>query len=225
MAGEAARPRARHFRSIEPGESSPAGPHTPGGWWERPGWAGGTALGGSLSPVGAVTVPQRLQAKGGGEEEATGQSPPAVTALRMRGQARQLLQERGREPEVRGACRRRSRASPGQGRRRGDALQAPGPGAIFHPLSTICHELASEQRALVLHTVPARGPTASSSHAGPRPPLSGPGGGSGKAEAYGGTQRVGGGTESSLPPLSVPEPHPPSYHQWGNRGPELSSID
>lgn len=113
----------------------------------------------------------------------------------------------------------RSRASPGQGRRRGDTVQAPGPGGIFHPLSPICHELASS-RGHSCYIVSARGPTASGSHTGPALHCLAREGALGRP--LGRRRRVGevgGSTESSLHLLSMPEPHPPSMLPVGKLRP------
>lgn len=109
----------------------------------------------------------------------------------------------------------RSRASPGQGRRRGDTVQAPGPGAIFHPLSPICHELTSS-RGHSCYIVPAGGPTASGSHAGPSLHCLARQGALGRQQRVG---EAGGSTQSSLHLLTVPEPHPPSMLSMGKLRP------
>lgn len=148
----------------------------------------------SLSPKG-------FKPREGGREEAAGQSPPAVTALRVCGQARHLLLESGQEPEVRGACPQRSRASPGQGRAGVTFCRPQAPelfSTLYHPSVTSwpqsrghsCYTLSLPEAPQPL--APTRGPALHCLAQG----------GSGKAEAYGGTQRVGGSTESGL--------HPPS---------------
>lgn len=80
--------------------------YNPGGWWERRGWAAGTALVGPLGP-GALSLPPKAFKPRKSEGRALSQAPQTVGVLWMQGQAGPELPERGEEPEVRGAGRPR----------------------------------------------------------------------------------------------------------------------
>lgn len=81
------------------GRAQPAA-YNPGGWWERRGWAAGTALVGPLGPGALSLLPKGFKPRKS-EGRALSQAPQTVGVLWMQGQAGPELRERGEEPGVR----------------------------------------------------------------------------------------------------------------------------